>query len=270
MAAVSLSKRIVCIKGAGEMASGVACRLHAANLKRIVMLETAQPLAVRRRVSFCEAVHQTTQTVEAVTARIATGSKEIEICWQQGLIAVCIDPHWQTLKELPCDIVIDAILAKKNLGTNKEDASLVIGLGPGFTAGQDVHCVIETHRGHHLGRVIYQGSAQPNTGIPGEIGSYTSERVLRAPAAGKFRAFKAIGEMVLTGEPVGEVNGHRVVTRIDGVVRGLIRDHTVVTTGLKVGDIDPRGEPSYCNSVSEKSRTIGGAVLEAILARFVS
>lgn len=268
MSANPLSQRIICIKGAGEMASGVACRLYAANLKRIVMLETSQPLAVRRHVSFCEALAQTTQTVEAITARLATDTTEIEACWRQGLIAVVIDPQWQTCKTLRCDILIDAILAKRNLGTNQKEAALVIGLGPGFIAGDDVHCVIETQRGHHLGRVIYQGSALPNTGIPGEIGGFASERVLRAPIAGRFKAYKTIGELVQPQEVVAAVDGNQIFTKIGGVVRGMIREQTVVTAGLKVGDIDPRGDTAYCHTVSEKARAIGGAVLEAILARF--
>ena len=163
------------------------------------------------------------------------------------------------------DVVIDAILAKKNLGTHKNEAPLVIGLGPGFVAKQDVHMVIETNRGHNLGRIITSGSAEPDTGIPGSINGYTEERVLRAPCDGEFNARRSIGDSVKRGDAIGTVAQEPVVAKIDGVIRGLIRSSANVNRGLKIGDIDPRGRVDYCATISEKARAIGGSVLEAIL-----
>ncbi len=263
-----LSDLSICIKGAGEMASGVACRLHAANIKRIVMLEVENPLAVRRRVSFCEAVYEGMQTVEGIDARLVSNQLEIERAWEQEQVAVIVDPRWYSLQQRSFDVAIDAILAKQNLGTGVHDATFVIGLGPGFTAGGDVSAVIETNRGHDLGRVIKEGSAEPDTGIPGEIGSYTSERVLRSPSHGMFSSDRAIGEPVKAGEIIGNVGNKPVVAEIDGIIRGLIRNQTRVKTGYKVGDVDPRGNPGYCTTISEKARAIGGGVLEAILTEF--
>lgn len=260
-----LTDLVICIKGAGEMASGVAWRLYMANFRRIFMLEVSNPLAVRREVSFCEAIHDKRKTVEDVVAVTADAIEDINAIWDAGNIAVIEDPDWTVTNELKPDVVIDAILAKKNLGTSREEAPLVIGLGPGFTAGQDVHLVIETNRGHHLGRIITSGRAEPNTGMPGNIGGFTEERVLRAPADGVFMPQKAIGENVKKDEIIGMVDGADVRAQIDGVLRGLIRPHSQVSKGLKIGDIDPRGKVDYCYTVSEKARAIGGSVLEAIM-----
>ncbi len=250
------------------MASGIACRLHQANFKRIVMLETASPLAVRRQVSFSEAVYEKTQAVEELTAERISSVKELEATWKTGRIAVTVDPDWQFLKLFSFDVTVDAILAKKNLGTNRNEAGLVIGLGPGFTAGEDVHRVIETRRGHNLGRILTTGKAEENTGIPGNIGGYTSERVLRAPGNGIFNPLKSIGDRVVAGTIIGTVGDVPVQAQIGGIVRGLIRGDIETTAGLKLGDIDPRGNPDFCGSVSEKARAIGGAVLEAILNHY--
>jgi xanthine dehydrogenase accessory factor len=250
------------------MASAVAWRLYMANLRRIFMLETDRPLAVRRAVSFCEAVHDEKKEVEGVKAVFVHTPDEINKCWADDEIAVVADPHWRILEKMKADVVVDAILAKKNLGTNIDEAELVIGLGPGFCAGKDVHWVIETNRGHSLGRIITSGAAEPNTGIPGSIGGYAEERVLRAPADGKFQAQKNIGDPVKQGDMIGRVGESEVEARIDGVVRGLIRTESPVRQGLKIGDIDPRGEISYCTTISDKARAISGSVLEAILRVF--
>ncbi len=268
MAIQSLSQLSICIKGAGEMASGVACRLYSANFKKIVMLEVKNPLAVRRKVSFCEAIYDDIQTVEGINAVKISQISEIENTWASNNIAVITDPDWVTLKRKPFAVVIDAILAKRNMGTHLNEAPLVIGLGPGFTAGKDVHAVIETNRGHHLGRIFTKGAAEPNTGIPGKIGNYTSERVIRAPIDGPFTSYKSIGDRVSAGEAVGEITGSQIKAEIEGVIRGLIRNGTQVKTGFKLGDIDPRGKIEYCTTVSEKARAIGGSVLEAILTRY--
>lgn len=264
-----LQEIIVGIKGAGEMASGVAWRLYMANFRRIYMMEVAQPLAVRRLVSFCEAVYDKTQTVEAVTAALVADKAAIHKAWANDRIAVIVDLGWSTLERIRPDVVVDAILAKKNLGTSVAEAPLVIGLGPGFRAGRDAHMVIETNRGHNLGRVITSGSAEPNTGVPGSIGGYTRQRVLRGPADGNFRSKAVIGDRVKKGDVVGHVDRSEVRAEIDGVIRGLIRSGTQVGTGMKIGDIDPRGDTRYCPTISEKARAIGGSVLEAVLRAYL-
>ena len=260
-----LNELKIVVKGAGEMASAVAWRLYMANFRRILMLETDYPLAVRRAVSYCEAVHEGEKEVENVRAVKVRSHDEIERCWDKGEIAVMVDPHWQTLNAILPAVSLDALLAKKNLGTRINEAPLVIGLGPGFYAGKDAHLVIETNRGHNLGRIITSGEAEPNTGTPGAIAGFTEERVVRAPGTGKFLSDRNIGEWVKKNEIVGTVAGVDVRSRLDGVLRGLIRPNSEVTQCLKIGDIDPRGERNYCYTISDKARAIGGSVLEAIL-----
>ena len=264
MTHVQLKELVIAIKGAGEMASAAAWRLYMANMRSIVMMEAAMPLAVRREVSFCEAIHAGSKTVEGVSARRASGAEHLHSAWDQGKIAVTADPEWTTLRAIRPDVLVDAIMAKKNLGTRITDAPLVIGLGPGFTAGDDVHVVIETQRGHHLGRILTAGAAEPDTGIPAPVGGFAIERLLRAPAEGEFRSSRRIGDYVEKGEAVGCVEDTEVVGCIGGVLRGLIRPGTWVTRGLKIGDIDPRGDISICFSISDKARAIAGSVLEAV------
>jgi xanthine dehydrogenase accessory factor len=247
------------------MASAVAWRIYMSNIRKILMLETASPLAVRREVSFCEAVHEGRKTVEGVEALKIDDYDNLLQTWTLGKIAVAVDPEWKLLDQAQPNVVIDAILAKKNLGTRMREAPLVIGLGPGFVAGQDVHLVIETNRGHNLGRIITSGKAAPDTGIPGAIKGYTEERVLRAPCDGEFNARRSIGTPVKRGDAIGTVAEKPVVASIDGIIRGLIRSPVNVCRGLKIGDIDPRGLVDYCSTISEKARAIAGAVLEAIL-----
>jgi xanthine dehydrogenase accessory factor len=265
---IKLTERVIAIKGAGEMASAVAWRLYVANLRSIFMMETAMPLAVRREVSFCEAVHRGSKTVEGVEAVKAGTAEDIPRMWRLGKVAVIVDPEWRTLNQIKPDVVVDAILAKQNLGTRKDDAPLVIGLGPGFVAGGDVHLVIETNRGHHLGRLIFSGSAEPDTGIPAPVGGVAAARVLRAPAAGEFQSSRNIGEAVRQGEVIGRVGETEVTAGIDGVLRGLMRTPTRVPKGIKLGDIDPRGEAGFCCTISDKARAVAGSVLEAILRTF--
>ena len=262
---LKINELIVAIKGAGEMASAVAWRIYMSNIRRILMLDTASPQAVRREVSFCEAVLDGCQTVEGVEACRADNDKAIREAWRQEKIAVVVDPGWKMLDRFEPHVVIDAILAKKNLGTHMDEAPLVIGLGPGFVAGQDVHFVIETNRGHNLGRIMASGSAAPNTGVPGAIGGYTEERVLRAPCDGEFKARCAIGDRVKKGDTVATVAADAVQAKIDGVLRGLIRSSSHVHQGLKLGDIDPRGDVDYCHTISDKARAISGSMLEVIL-----
>lgn len=259
---------IILIRGAGEMASGVAHRLYRSHF-RICMLEIEQPLAVRREVSFCEAIYESEKEVEGVRAKLISNPAEIHSVWNEEKIPILIDPEGKkTIGFLKPDVLVDAIMAKKNLGTKINDAPLVIGLGPGFVAGRDVHIVIETNRGHHLGKVILNGSAEPNTGIPGDIMGYTEERVLRSLNKGVFRPQKSIGERVSKGTVVAVVDDQPVIAEISGVIRGLLRDGVEVKKGMKVGDIDPRGKSEYCFTISDKARAIAGGVLEAILYWF--
>ena len=255
----------ILVKGAGEMASAVAWRLYMANMRRICMLDLDDPLCVRRQVSFCTALETGTAIVEGVRAVAARDRTEIEAAWEAHAIAVVRVSDRGSIDRPAPDVVIDAILAKRNLGTGKDEAQLVIALGPGFTAGADCHLVIETNRGHDLGRIITSGSAEPNTGIPGDIAGHTGERVLRAPVTGRFQSQHAIGDSVRRNDVVGQVAGHPVPARLDGMLRGLIRSGTAVTAGLKLGDIDPRGKREHCDTISDKARAIAGAVLEGVM-----
>ena len=264
----SLKDLVIVIKGAGEMATGMACRLFRANFRHLVMLETDMPMAVRRCVSFCEAVYDGAFTVEGITARRADTASDIPRIWASGEVPVLVDPGWSVIPDLAPHVVIDAIIAKKNLGTDMGEASLVIGLGPGFCAGEDVHCVIETNRGHDLGRIIEKGPAQADTGIPGTICGVSGERVLRAPCDGLFDAVIAIGDLVRKDQVLGHVEQMPVTAKIDGMIRGMIRNRTRVPAGCKIGDIDPRGAAAVHDTISEKARAVGGAVLEAILNRY--
>ncbi|MBW2000825.1 MAG: EF2563 family selenium-dependent molybdenum hydroxylase system protein [Deltaproteobacteria bacterium] len=263
----NLTELVVLIKGAGELASGVAHRLYSCHF-RLCLTEIDQPQAVRREVSFCEAVYDGEKEVEGVTARLVRSPEEITLAWQEDKIPLLVDPEAEIRNSLKPDVLVDAILAKKNLGTSIKDAHLVMGLGPGFTAAKDVHVVIETNRGHNLGRMLLTGEAEPNTGIPGEIAGFAADRVFRAPRAGKFMNVKKIGDYVQAGDVVGTVNGEPVKVLINGVLRGLLRDGTEVYEGMKAGDVDPRGNKENCYTISDKARAIGGGVLEAIMYHF--
>lgn len=255
----------IVVKAAGEMASAVAWRLYMANLRRICMLDLDQPLCVRRRVSFCPALESGSAVVEGVRAVSARHWDGIEAAWEAQNIAVISTSDWEGIDAPAPDVLIDAILAKRNLGTRKDAAALVITLGPGFTAGEDCHLVIETKRGHDLGRVITSGPAAPNTGVPGDIAGQTDTRVLRAPVDGIFLSELSIGDAVRTGDVVGYVAAQAVSARLNGMLRGLLRTGTEVPQGLKLGDIDPRGRREYCDTISDKARAIAGAVLECVM-----
>jgi xanthine dehydrogenase accessory factor len=256
---------VVFIRGAGEMATGVVHRLYQSHFK-ICMVELSQPLAVRREVSFCEAVYDGEKEVEGVRAKLIPKPEGIPSVWKEGKIPLLIDPNGKgTRRFLKPDVLVDAILVKKNVGTRINDAPFVIGLGPGFTAGKDVHAVVETNRGHNLGKMILDGAAEPDTGIPGDIGGFTVERVLRAMKKGVFHAQCSIGDRANKGSVVAIVDDFPVIAQISGTVRGLLRDGMEVKRGMKVGDIDPRGKRDHCFTISEKARAIGGGVLEAIL-----
>lgn len=254
----------IVVKGAGDLASGVAVRLWRAGL-RLLMTEIPEPTVVRRTVAFAEAVFAGETRVEGIAARRAAGVAEAEVIIAAEAIPVLVDPEAAVVRALRPTVVIDAIMAKRNLGTRLDDAPVVIALGPGFTAGVDCHAVVETQRGHYLGRVLYAGAAQPDTGVPGSIGGYTRERVLRAPQAGRLERPAAIGTRVAAGDIVAWVDGAPVRSAIAGTLRGLVREGIWVSAGMKVGDVDPRCEHDHCFTVSDKSLAVGGGALEAVL-----
>lgn len=259
---------VVLVRGAGEQASGVGWALAKAGF-RVVMTEVAKPLMVRWPVCFGTAVAEGKWQVEGIPARRVEDSKACEGAWSAGEIPVLVDPDLEGLPVLNPSVLVDAIMAKRNIGTKRGMASRTIGLGPGFTAGIDVDVVVETNRGHHLGRLIYSGAAQPNTGIPGVIAGFSKERVIYSPKAGLFKAKRAIGEQVLEGDCLGTVDdgvrAEDVFSSINGVLRGLLRTDTPVAALVKIGDVDPRGHEEYCRTISEKARAIGTAVLLGIM-----
>lgn len=255
---------LVIIKGAGDIASGIALRLWRSGI-RVVMTDLERPTAIRRTVCFSEAIVHGVTTVEGVTARRADSPGHALAILDMGELPVLIDPDGACIQSLRPDAVVDAILAKRNLGTRITDAPAVVGIGPGFTAQVDCHAVVETMRGHTLGRVYYEGSALPNTNVPGLIGGFAGERVLRAPADGVFRQALDIGALVKAGDVAGYVDGSPMTCTIDGVLRGILADGTPVHKGMKAGDVDPRGEQANCTTASDKALAVGGGVLEAIL-----
>lgn len=257
----------VLVRGGGDLASGVAWRLHQSGF-RVVITEIPEPLSVRRKVAFSEAVYEGQCVVEGVQAVLVTGPEEVARVWNQGFIPVLVDPEATCRHSIKPEVIVDAILAKKNLGTSAKDAPLVVALGPGFEAGKDAHFVVETQRGHNLGRLLASGSAAPNTGVPGAVQGITSDRVLRAPAGGPWRNVVDIGDMVKKRDVVGTVQGEALYAAIDGVLRGLIRPGITVSKGLKIGDIDPRGKRDFCFTISEKALAIAGGVLEGILRTY--
>jgi xanthine dehydrogenase accessory factor len=261
---------LVLIKGAGDLASGVALRLVHAGFG-VVMTELAAPTCVRRTVSFCRAVPEGRALVEDVEAVLVGPSlAEVMRVAESGRVAVMVvEPDGSVAGVashtlLKPDAIVDGIMAKQNTGTRITDAALVVALGPGFTAGVDCHAVVETARGHTLGRVLWQGSALANTGVPGNIGGYTTERLLRSPCAGVFSPTAEIGDRVRPGDVVATVEGQPVIAQIDGVLRGLLPEGLVVTAGMKAGDVDPRAEKSHCFTVSDKALSVAGGVLEAV------
>ncbi|MBR0082139.1 MAG: EF2563 family selenium-dependent molybdenum hydroxylase system protein [Clostridia bacterium] len=255
---------LVVIKGAGDLASGIAVRLRHCGFS-IVMTDLEKPTAIRRTVCFSEAIRSGSFRVEDVTASLAASLDEIPSILARGEIAVLVDPEAECVPLLEPDAVVDAILAKVNLGTAIDDAPIVVAVGPGFSAGEDCHAVVETQRGHNLGRVILSGPAAPNSGIPGNISGFTTERILRAPRDGVFTELHQIGDTVEKGETVAAVDGEPVIAAIRGTIRGLLPTGTVVSKGMKSGDVDPRCVLENCYTVSDKARAVGGGVLEAIL-----
>lgn len=264
----SLHELTVVIKGAGDMATGVATRLYRSNIRRLLLLETPSPRAIRRLVAFSEAVHLGRTKVEGIEAVLIARADQAEEVWSKGHIPVLVDPQGERLSHLDPQVFIDATLTKRNVGMSKHLAPLTMALGPGFEAGTDVHLVVETTRGHDLGRVIIQGAAAPNTGRPGNIGGEDVRRVLRAPQDGILFKPLEIGSRVGAGDKVAEVNGCSVLAEISGVLRGMLSSRTLVEKGMKIGDIDPRKEAVYCTTISDKARAVGGGVLEGNLSVF--
>lgn len=259
---------VVLLRGGGDLASGVALRLHRAGI-RVVITELPQPLAVRRSVAFSEAIYQGMVVIEGIAGRLAQGSQDAVDAFQSGIIPVCVDPQGEIRFDPRLKVValVDGRMTKRPPELGIETAPLVIGLGPGFVAGYNCHAVIETNRGHYLGRVIWDGPAQPNTGIPGKLGDHQKDRVLRAPTDGKLQCQAEIGDLLEQGVIIAWVAEIPITAPFSGLVRGLLQDGMQVHAGMKVGDLDPRGDPDYARTVSEKSLAIGGGVLEALLTR---
>ena len=264
------SNNLIIVRGAGDISTGTIHRLARAGFP-VLALEVARPSAIRRRVAFSEAVYDGAATVEGVTAVRIADIQEIDEVLARGDVPLLVDPAGESIRRLRPAAVVDAILAKRNLGTTMDMAPLTVALGPGFAAGRDVHYVIETMRGHDLGRIIAEGSAAPNTGVPGVIGGYGAERVIHAPAAGVFRMRRDIGSAVDADEIIGVIasgDGEVPVrAQIAGILRGVIRDGFPVTMGFKLADVDPRLEQlKNCTTVSDKARCIAGSVLELVSA----
>ena len=253
----------ILIKGAGDLATGIASRLYNSGYQ-ILMTDIAVPLTVRRTVALSRAVYEGKAEVETMIGILVKNMDEAEKVLSDGNIPIIVDEKAEIRKDYQPDVVVDAILAKKNLGTRITDAPLVIGVGPGFTAGEDCHAVVETKRGHYLGQAIWKGSAIPNTGIPGNIGGFTVERIIRATADGIFEPVAKIGDMVEKDQIVAYSGGQEIRAKMSGIVRGMLQEHVPVTENMKCGDIDARCELEHCYTISDKARAVGGGVLEAV------
>jgi len=252
---------IIIVRGGGDLATGVIQKLFRVGLP-VVILETTRPTAIRRSVALCEAVYNGHMQVEDVFCRKADRIDQLTECWKKDEVPLLIDPDGRCIQEIKPAAVIDAILAKRNIGTNRQMADITIGLGPGFTAGVDVDAVIETMRGHDLGRLILDGAAMPNTGIPGLIGGFSKQRVLHAPKAGILQCQKQIGDVCESGETIFRIGGEAVCAPFTGLLRGLLPDGMDIPAGMKTADIDPRTDVDW-HTISDKARCLGGAVLEA-------
>ena len=262
---------LVALKGAGDLATGVIHRLVRAGFP-VMATELPQPTVLRRTVAFAESVTSGEMMVEGVTAQRANSREDIQEALKNGLVPVVVDPDGILLKQMHPTVLVEATLSKHNSGITTASAPIVIALGPGYEAGKDAHAVIETNRGHNLGRVYLDGNAEPNTGVPGTIAGYSSERLLRAPCAGMIYGIRQIGDTVQAGETVAFVKANAasnddmpVIAAISGILRGLVRNGLVVSPGMKIGDIDPRAVREHCFTISDKSRAIAGGVLEAVM-----
>ena len=258
-------ENIIVVRGGGDIATGTIYHLHKCGFK-VLCLECEKPTAIRRKAAFCQAVFDGVTNVEDVLCKKIETVEEIYSMWEKGVIPLIVDENCQILEHIKPVALVDGILAKRNLGTNKKMAPVTVALGPGFTAGKDVDAVIETMRGHNLGRVIYEGEAIKNTGIPGNIGGYTKERVIHSPETGVIKNIREIGDIVEKGEVIAYVGEEKILATITGVLRGIINDGFYVEKGLKIADIDPRKEEGKNSvTISDKARCIAGGALEAIL-----
>lgn len=255
---------VILVIGGGDLGTGVAHRLHRAGFK-VVVAELAEPTVIRRAVAFASAVYEGKVEVEGVEARLASAIEAVWSLLAQQIVPVLVAPKGTAPSSLKPHVIVDARMAKRNLGVTLNDAPIVIGLGPGFSAGDDVHAVVETNRGHNLGRLILKGQAEPNTHVPGRVHGHGRARVLWAPRAGRLRSGASIGQQIEETQVVAWVEEQAVRASISGVLRGLAHDGLLVRKGQKVGDIDPRGIAEYCFTISDKARAIGGSVLEAVL-----
>jgi xanthine dehydrogenase accessory factor len=253
------------IRGGGDLASGVAVRLHRSGLQ-VLITELPSPLVVRRMVAFAEAVFSGVTEVESVTARRVDGLGAVLDVFEHDEIAVLVDPEAEVIATASPAIIVDARMLKIPPGAGLPSASLSIGLGPGFTAGLNCHAAVETRRGHSLGRVLWKGSPEADTGIPESVGAYGAERVLRAPGSGVLTALAEIGDRLQAGQPVAEVHGELVTAPFQGVLRGLVHPGVQVAVGMKIGDVDPRDDPCLCFRISDKALAVAGGVMEAIFA----
>lgn len=257
-------EQLVLIRGGGDLGTGVAARLYRSGF-RVGVLESDSPVAVRRTVSLSEAVYEGSTWVEDVQGILASRSEILAWDWSRNSLPVVVDAEAHLIAELHPFAVVDAIMAKRNTGTARAMAPCVVGLGPGFVAGDDVTAVVETNRGPDLGRVIRTGSAAPNTGVPGTVRGRGPERVLRAPAGGIFHVIHDIGAIVEEGQEIAVVGEVAVRAAFTAVVRGVVRDGLQVEAGMKIGDIDPRLDPGLCYRISDKALAVAGGVLEAVL-----
>ena len=258
--------KLIIIRGAGDLATGTALRLHNAGFP-LIMLDIEKPTVIRRTVSFAQALFSGETIVDGVHAVRCSMDDALGVA-MSGKVAVVADPEGVLIGKLHPQVVVDAILAKKNLGTTRAMAPFTVALGPGFTAGKDVDVVIETKRGHTLGKIIREGSAIPNTGIPGIIGGYGKERVMHSPCAGVFVSCHRIGDLVSAGEVIGYVDSTPVTTEIAGKLRGILSDNRYVPEHFKLADVDPRGKDADHTTCSDMALAIGGGVLEAVMHHF--
>jgi len=263
MTKIRFREHLAAVRGGGDLASGVVYQLHRAGFP-VIVLELEQPLAIRRAVSFSTAVDEGSVVIEGVKGVLVASPAEAVQLAVDGTVAVLVSPHLATFEQRP-SVVVDARMAKRNIDTRIDQAPLVVGLGPGLVAGVDCDVVIETKRGHRLGRAIERGPALPDTGVPGDVGGATVERLVRAPRAGIVNWDMAIGDTVIVGQAIGSVGDTRVVAGVDGVIRGLISPGFRATEGLKIADIDPRGDSSACFEISDKARLVGAGVLGTAL-----
>jgi len=255
----------VCIRGGGDLGSGVALRLHRAGMK-VVVIELPQPLVVRRTVAFAEAVFSRAITVEGVAVVYAGNQPDVESAWAGGYVPVLVDPKLDAQKWIQPDVLVDARMLKRTDTANFDRQTFMVGIGPGFTAGVNCHAVIETKRGLSMGRVYYNGSSEPDTGIPEMVNGFVEQRVMRATSAGIFTGVVEIGQKVTKGQVLALVGGEKISAAFDGIVRGLLHSGIVVQKGTKVGDLDPRMDTTVLDRVSDKALAVGGGVLEAILS----